>query len=662
MSNVDSVMYEAMARLVAPRRVRMADWLRENFYNEEGKLFDEYSVPWVTAPNGPCDAVDSVKYQTIWLQWAARMFKTQFGQAVQMSYADNDPCRMMFATTDETMCKDVFGRFWLMAAFCPRLKSVVPPERLQNKTHVKLIKRCEIHGAWPRGKGRLADKSIRVGHGNEIDKWVVESTTTEGEPLARFLKRGEQFPDRKFVLESTPGQHLKSRVEDGRQQSTNCRYEVPCPHCGHFQTLRLGDGQRPGGIFWEHAAGGRSSADIALQTAYYVCIHCQQHIYDIHRPQMINLGVWVHEGCTVDHQLALRARELAPDDLSWMKGEPTRDGGDYGSQLSSLNALFWGWGKIAHRFLTVRKRTAIFRQFVNEDLGETWTVTERKLTPERICERLTINTPRSVVPAGFSSVTVGIDKQKDHYKLVVKAWAPGYRSHTLRYDALWGDEDKSGGLDEVKALLSTRYAHADGGEGLVPCAALIDSGHFPKGIGKFVAECRKANIPILSCKGSSTKLEGMFRKSVQGKDSQMPGQLLVLVDTSESQEWIEDVLYHLEPSDEWGMSIHAGSYYDHQDYIDELMNDAPVESLDPHENLRVSWDRLDSTIPNDWRDCERYAMTAAVLKWPKGIPERMTPEIEKQRAKQQGKPEQRRQPPPAQTMLERPGGWIQPLR
>lgn len=615
MSNaVRELFADAMSYLVPPERLQMADWLRDYFYTDEQKLFDEFSVPWVTAPNGPCDAVDNIQYTTIWLQWAARMFKTQFGQSLMMMHADVDPCRMMFGTPDETMCKDVFSRFWLMLDYCPPLRGQVPPERLRNKTHIKLGK-CQIHGGWPRGKSRFADKSIRVGHGNEIDKWVMETTTTEGHPLARFRKRGDQFPDRKFVLESTPGQHLKSAVEDGRQQSTNCRYEVPCPKCGKFQVLRLGDGERPGGIFWEKDAGGRSNSALALKTAHYVCQHCQDRIDDIHRAPMVNAGVWVHEGCTVDHDLAMRARECNPLEYPWMKGEPLRNGSDYGSQISSLYALFWGWGKIAERFLTMRRRTADFRQFVNEDLGDTWTVTERKETPEKICERMAINCPRSVVPSGFSTITIGIDKQKDHYPYVVKAWAPGGRSHTLEYGKFW-DNEHGTGLEQLLMLLSRTWEHEDGGAQSPLRGALIDSGHFPKDVARFVADCKRRGLPVLACKGSSIKLDGVYRKSVQGKDSAMPGQLLVIVDSSESQEWIEDVLHKLHPDDPWGMSIHAGGYYDHEEYVSQLLNDAPIDRVDARGNAQIAWQRIDETTPNDWRDCERYAFVAAMMLHP----------------------------------------------
>ena len=127
-----------------------ADWLRRNFYTHDGRAFAEQSCPWVTAPQGPCWAYDSIQFRTIWLQWAARMFKTNFGLAMLMRGMDLRPEETMFATPDETNCKGVFGRFWKMLENCPRLQDQVPIQQRQSKTRIQL-RRSVCHGAWPRG-------------------------------------------------------------------------------------------------------------------------------------------------------------------------------------------------------------------------------------------------------------------------------------------------------------------------------------------------------------------------------------------------------------------------------------------------------------------------------------------------------------------------------
>ena len=261
-------MVEVCREMMRPRIPESAaDWLRANFYDITGRAFDESMVPWVTAPQGPCWAYDSQQFRTIWLQWAARMFKTNFGLAMLMRGMDQRPEETMFATPDETNCKAVFGRLWKMIENCPKLRDQAPIQQRQSKSRIQL-RRSVCHGAWPRGKSRLADKSIRTGHGNEIDKWIQEITSTEGDPLERFRKRGAEYPDRKFVLESTPSVRGKSSVEAGLLQSTYHRYWVPCPLCSKFQTIEFGDGEKPGGIFFEKLPSGQSDRELARKTAY----------------------------------------------------------------------------------------------------------------------------------------------------------------------------------------------------------------------------------------------------------------------------------------------------------------------------------------------------------------------------------------------------------
>jgi hypothetical protein len=137
--------------------------------------------------------------------------------------------------------------------------------------------------------------------------------------------------------------------------------------------------------------------------------------------------------------------------------------------------------------------------------------------------------------------------------------------------------------------------------------ALIDSGYRPKGVGEF---CRARPNRLLPCKGSSSKLGTVYRMSQQGRHSAMPGQRLVLIDTDETQDWIEGQLYTLTAGDSGSMTVYEAPHESHQDYCEQLLNDAPVDSLDQTNNLREKWIRVDRSIPNDYRDCRRYAFVA----------------------------------------------------
>ena len=599
MSFVFTVMKDAMRPQVNDSA---ADWLRINFYSHTGEAFSEQQCPWVTAPQGPCWAYDSIQFRTLWLQWAARMFKTNFGLAMLQRSMDQRPEETMFATPDETNCKQVFSRLWKMIEHCPRLRDQAPLPIRQSKTQIKL-KRSNCHGAWPRGKSRLADKSIRVAHGNEIDKWVQESTSTEGDPIARFRKRGAEYPDRKFVMESTPSVRGKSSIETGRQESTDHRYHVPCPHCFKFQMLEFGDGSGPGQIHYDRPPHGRTDKDLARKTAHYVCLHCEERIEDIHRPWMMNRGVWVPAGCKVDHEKAMEARDLPPDDMSWLIGEPSRWGADYGCQLSVFYALFHGWGDIVCDFLEKCKKPKMLQQWINEDKGETWEIKKTLSTPERLAKRLHVRVPRGALPEWTELVTVTIDQQEAD---------GGYRvwtvlAHGAEQQAHLVDVGTANTLEDVwNNQIRTSYPHLDGGNPMMPHAASADSGWDTKATYDF-CNTHEGMVP---CKGSSTDLGGRPYKLDEVEKGEYAGQMLFTVNTDF---WETDLQARLDerlPGDVGALSLFDGAEND-LEFLEHMCNATLADRVDSRGNAKLLWVKKDESAGNDFRDCVKYGIALA---------------------------------------------------
>ena len=592
------------AECLTPRsRETSADWLRMYFSLHTGESFNEQQCPWVTAPQGPCWANDSLQFRTVWLQWAARMFKTNFGLCMLSKSMDERPEETMFATPDETNCKAVFSRFWKMIGHNTRLRDQAPLEVRQNKTRIDL-QRSVCHGAWPRGKSRLADKSIRVAHGNEIDKWVAESTSTEGDPIDRFRKRGAEYPDRKFILESTPSVRDRSSVEAGRLQSTNHRYHVPCPHCRKFQTIEFGDGSGPGMIHFDKLEDGTTNRQLAMETAHYICLHCSGRIDDIHRPAMMNLGVWVPAGCKVDHERAMDARSLPHDDMSWLIGTPKNWGADYGSQLSVFYALFHGWGDIVGDFLSKKSKPKKLQQWINEDKGETWELRKSRSTPERIAERLKTDIPRRTLPEWTRLLTVTVDQQ---------AAEGGYRvwvvlAHGVDGQAHLVDRGTSHTMDDVWiAHIRDTFAHGDGGNPMQPHAASADSGWDTKATYDF---CNR-HPGMLPCKGSAHDMGGVPYKIAPVEQGEYKGQELFTVNTDF---WETDLQARLDerlPGEPESLSMFAGAEHD-EELLVHLCNGTLADKIDARGNARLLWIKKNESDPNDYRDAIRYGLALAM--------------------------------------------------
>ena len=601
------------ANFAAPPARRISDWARSHGFNEFRRPYDEFAYPHLGAPGGPFDAVDSGLYFDIWLQWASRLGKTYGGQVVMLARADKLPCPMMLAAPDEKLAVEIAERTKKMAEFSGRENLRLIGDR-QDRISFPL---CRANLAWARSVSTLADKSVQFGQAAEIDKWEHEKTSGEADPLKLFDDRCKDFITFLRWKDSTPGLKQASRIERGRLGSCNAAFYVPCPKCGRHQTLSLGDGkQERGCLAWEKNAAGKSDKDVARRTAVYICLYCGEALRDEHRGAMMRGGVWVPEGCTVDDDWA---RECAATwrepgqplwtgwkSSPWIIGTPMRDGRDWGSQLSSLYALSRSWGDIAAEFIDSKERPQNLRNFKNQWLAETWETAGRETTEEQLGKRIIGTDPRGVVPAWASILTCGVDRQgeiDDRFPWVVDAWGPGQRCATIAYGQAMT-------MDDLLAMLLQPWPHADKGPPLKIAFSLFDSGYRPKGIHEFCIKAKGLGVSIAASKGSNTSLQCDFKATMLGEGTSAPDQPHFMVDTIRTQLWIEHQLERKSKEDPDGYSLFAGSLLEHQDFLTQLLNDAAIHDLDTSNNVREKWERRDENIPNDFRDCRRYAYIA----------------------------------------------------
>lgn len=594
---------------------RLIQWACDYVVTDQGSPYDPQAYPHHGAPGGPCDALDFVGASTVWLQWASRLGKTFLGQAAMMRQATCSPCPMMFASSDQKLAVEVTARTYRMLERCEPLKGELRCKTRRKQDCVELLY-CRQYIAWARSVSTLADKAVQFGHANEIDKWERTTTSKEADPLKLFTDRFKEFPVHKRVMESTPSIKGKSRIERGMLQSTNCRYWVPCPFCKRYQVLRMGNGTEPGGIVWDKR-DGKHDKELARLTARYICKHCERPISSDYRGRMMRLGVWCPEGCTVNDDWAAEIatewrKETAMwrgwEDSPWIIGKPLRDGKDAGYQLSSLYALQLTWGDIAAEHVECHSRPVLMQNFVNQWLGETWEVTKNKTDWEQLGEKcINQKLPRGIVPKWASMLTVGVDRQEDKFPWVVEAWGPERTSATIAY----GEAES---LEEIYlSVINQQWAHEDGGASLPVSFTLCDSGYKPDGVYEFCVRCSRGGVQVWPCKGSNHALDADYRMSKLGPNTSMPGMVLFHVDTIRSQLWIDRQLSSLGPTDAGGYSLYKGTLGEHQDFLEQITNDSAVDDLDGRNNVRQNWERANTNIPNDFRDCRRYAYVAMLI-------------------------------------------------
>jgi len=580
-------------RLLKPQpRVHTADWLQRHVTmpkgTETGGLpFSLASFPHVS---GVLAAFDDRSVRRVVLQWGTRLGKTTSCLSLMAMVAATEPRNMMFASPTKDAAARVIGsRLYPILRNADGVREQLPPEARQSKLHVKM-ETCQIFVGWSGSESSLADVGAWFGTASEIDKWD-DSASNEGDSLKLFVNRFKGFPDHKIIFESTPTIKGRSRIEKLMKESNQHRRYVPCPHCGEFQTLRKGDEYSPGGFRWDRDDHGNSSAEIAFRTAYYECEKCIGKIENHHRVQMLRRGVWCPDGCTVSVS-------------GEITGTATKSGSDtvgFGP-LASWYALTETWGSFARAWIQAQKRPRDLQDVVNGYMGETWEIKRTKSTPEKVGERLSTTTRRGTVPDFGRFLTVTVDRQAadgGFVKWVVLAHGESDQAAVVDYgmsitlESIWD------------IVIRATYPHADGGNGLVPVAAAVDSGWDTKNTYDFC----NTHPGMLACKGSSTDLQGQPYKLATVGESRhsSDGQLLFHVNTdfweTDLQSRLEDKL----PGEPGALTLPAGAQHD-IDFLCEMCNSTLTDKIDGRGNARMTWVKSDENAPNDFRDAVRYGL------------------------------------------------------
>lgn len=595
------------------QRTRFQAWAGDRMVNESGRPFDHAAYPHHGAPGGPMDAFDDPTVREIVLQFGTRLGKTFFGQCCTLKMADEDPCPMLFATATEELCKRVIGRTYQICNQRQHLKNLLRHqyEKAQKATLVR-FKGCSMPGAWSRSPGTLGDITARFGHANEVPKWEHPSTSKEAHPLELF---GDRFKDvlsiSKALYEGTPTIKGRCPIEQMRLGGWDCAFCVPCPKCGKYQKLVMGDGGDHG-VKYDKNENGRSDRELARRSAHYQCGHCHERIDTSDRSWIMRRGVWCPAGCEVNNEAARRITEAwlqrgemwtwkGWDSAEWINGRPLNNGPRASYHLSSLYALSLDWGDLASKFVDAKATTIKLRNFVNQWLADTWEKAQRGGTWQDVHKKIGTDLPRGMIPGWATTVAVGVDRQEDFFVFVVVAMNQERRLHVVDFGMLDTEADLVG-------LKNVEYATETGGM-MSARFMLVDSGHKTSEIYRI---CNR-NRRMLPSKGASTALAGFYSIKKLGKKSSHPGLKVVFLDGDSTQDWVDRAVYMVEKDQANSLSMFAASDDEAEAFIGQLMNEQIeyVNNVTNHSKGR--WVRINENLPNDFRDCVRSGLVAGMM-------------------------------------------------
>lgn len=220
------------------------------------------------------------------------------------------------------------------------------PRHADNQIRAKRYK-----GGWIQIKGANSPKEFRRVTADDVFLEECDgypwATKEEGDPARLAFKRNLTSPRRFSAAGSTPKVKGFSRIDALFEQGSQEFRYVPCPHCGHVQTLVFGDGSGAG-IRWapkEHPT-----------RAWYQCENgCE--IDEAEKPWMDENGEW-----------------RAHNPIAFPRHRSFHIWAAYSQHPGAA------WLEIAREFMEVRKDPNLLRTWVNQVLGEAWA--ERGEAPE----------------------------------------------------------------------------------------------------------------------------------------------------------------------------------------------------------------------------------------------------------------------------------------
>lgn len=424
---------------------------------------------------------------------------------------------------------------------------------------------------------------------DEVDRFKY-SAGTEGDAIDLAVQRTNTFPRRKILLISSPGEKSTSRIEPAYEASDQREYHVPCPHCGHLQTL---DFMR---LRWP-----KSQPRLAV----YHCCECDRAIEERHKTQMLGWGRWVPK-------------------------HPDREVRGY--KISALYSPWLKWHEIASRFLAAKGRPQRLKVFVNTILGETWdTHAETKVDSsklEALRVPLVLEDGIPVVPAGVGVLTAGVDVQQNRLEVGLYGWGRGEECWHIDYRVIAGDPSSSETWALLEDYLLGGWRHASG-LGITVTAACVDTGgHHTQRVYDFV---RSRNARgVWGVKGIGGQGKRLWPRTATKTNKGKVDLFLVGVDTAKMQIYARikaslDAIAKDEPAGGPGF-VHIAEHVAEPAYLAGLVSEVPVTTYKRGHPVIV-WE-LPEHIRNEPLDCAVYGY-AALVGWRQTRGKRIETQVER---------------------------------
>lgn len=586
MSKINQILNFFKSGLAVEKKHNPLSWAEEYIYlssvdsSEGGTKYSAERTPYVKEPLLVLSSDNSIK--EVSLMWGAQLGKTRTLLNFLGYCIDADAGPIIISLGSLPVAKDWSKeRLTPLIDETPKLK-----EKFKNTSRDK--DNAILSKTFPGGKLKIVSAAvasslrstpIRYALMDEIDSYPRD-VQNEGSPIDLLRRRTNTFNNKKIVKVSTPTIKGCSNIEDEYDKSDKRKYNVPCPHCNHYQELRFEN------LKYKEFEVNNKTKKCISDSVYYECEKCKNEIKEKHKTFMLKNGKWIITNPLIkDHA---------------------------GFHLNSLYCpIGWfSWEDIVNEFIEARNDQNKLKQFINTILAETYEEDNVEIEVEKLIERKE-NYSFFECSDDIILITAGVDVQEDRLALVILGFGCKEQVQVLYHNEIFGDTTKDEVYEMLISILETPFKHKSGIE-LKVRRAFIDSG------GKITTKqvykmCAKYKNLLVSSKGFTSKND-MILKTGKNRSVNLNGKLitnipLILINTKPLK---DEFFMRLNIDDfEANKYVHFG-----KDLTDEFFNQLTSEKLIYEEKngvIDITYKKTKSTIKNEALDCFIYALAVSYM-------------------------------------------------
>jgi phage terminase large subunit GpA-like protein len=395
---------------------------------------------------GMMQAISDPTIERVVFMTGAQVGKTEIINNAVGYFIDQSPSPMLIVQPTLEMAKMWSNdRLAPMLRDTPALKNKVKDARSRdsgNTLYQKSFPGGYLAIVGANSAAGLASRPVRCVLFDEVDRYPA-SAGSEGDPVNLGVARTKTFThNRKIVMVSTPTNKGASRIEAAFEQSDQRYYYVPCPDCGHMQTLDWSN------VHWEKDKP---------ETAEYICGECGCAWDDAKRYRAVKGGEW-------------RASE--------------KFSGTAGFHLSGLYSPWTPLGDIARDFMSAKQMPDTLRVFVNTTLAQSWEDEGERVDDYAVAERA--ESFGDKLDNRILVLTAGCDTQDDRIEVEVMGTGRAEESWSVAYHTLYGDPSTPQLWQDLDNILSSKYETEDGRILQIRSACIDSGGHYTKAVYDFV--------------------------------------------------------------------------------------------------------------------------------------------------------------------------------